>query len=313
MESKDQRPPRPTRPSIRHDSFRGSFLEDHQQFKSTQPNKDQVNDDVVETTVDPALQSLTASGKRMSIPSRIKDSGVVYSMSHRNCQPLPSDPPKLVATIFYKSQEPVHPHFHPDSSPHAGATDQLPRPSVAEGSAPTLDMKIYPLEPPAPEPEPLDHIYGPYVSQLCLTHFLQVLDDLPTPYSPMKSSHRCLDSQTHPRVMEITFFPPPDPSYLTFEDLRRHESIWRFEREWNVEVVLQQENIYRRHKRLAVFDMDSTLIQQEVIDEISKFVGVEKEVSVRNSHNRHPLSHPALDLLSIALRVSNVQLTRPFF
>ncbi|KMU76866.1 phosphoserine phosphatase [Coccidioides immitis RMSCC 3703] len=61
--------------------------------------------------------------------------------------------------------------------------------------------------------------------------------------------------------------------------MRKHEFIWRFEREWNVEVVLQQESVFRRHKRLAVFDMDSTLIKQEVIDEIARFIGVEKEVS----------------------------------
>lgn len=89
--------------------------------------------------------------------------------------------------------------------------------------------------------------------------------------------------------MEITFSPPPNPEYLTFDELRRHESIWRFEREWNVEVILQKEDVFRKHKRLAVFDMDSTLIQQEVIDEIARFVGVEKHVSVRN--NRSVLSN----------------------
>jgi phosphoserine phosphatase len=96
----------------------------------------------------------------------------------------------------------------------------------------------------------------------------------------MNSAHRCLDREDQPRVVEVTFWPPPNPEYLSFEDLRRHESIWRFEREWNVEVVLQQESVFRRYKRLAVFDMDSTLIQQEVIDEIAKHIGVEKEVSV---------------------------------
>ena len=32
---------------------------------------------------------------------------------------------------------------------------------------------------------------------------------------------------------------------------------------------------------MVVFDMDSTLIGQEVVDEIARFVGVEREVSVR--------------------------------
>lgn len=152
---------------------------------------------------------------------------------------------------------------------------------VPVGSAPTVDIEKIPREPPAPEPEPLDHLYGPFVSQLCLTNFLQILETLPTPYQRMNTSHRCLDQDDQPRVVEVTFSPPPNPNYLTFADLRKHESIWRFEREWNVEVVLQKESVFRRHKRLAVFDMDSTLIQNEVIDEIAKFIGVEKEVSVR--------------------------------
>jgi phosphoserine phosphatase len=79
--------------------------------------------------------------------------------------------------------------------------------------------------------------------------------------------------------MEVTFSPPPNPDYLTFTDLRKHESIYRFEREWNCELILQRDSIFRRHKRLCVFDMDSTLIQQEVIDEIAAYVGVEAQVS----------------------------------
>ncbi len=35
-----------------------------------------------------------------------------------------------------------------------------------------------------------------------------------------------------------------------------------------------------QHKRLVIFDMDSTLIQQEVIDEIARFAGVMDQVSV---------------------------------
>jgi phosphoserine phosphatase len=106
------------------------------------------------------------------------------------------------------------------------------------------------------------------------------MEELSTPYQRMSSSHRCLDQEEQPRVVEVTFWPPPNPEYLSFKDMRKHENIWRFEREWNVEVVLQREGVYRRYKRLAVFDMDGTLIQQEVIDEIAKFIGVDVEVSV---------------------------------
>ncbi|KAJ1846247.1 Phosphoserine phosphatase [Coemansia sp. RSA 2703] len=45
------------------------------------------------------------------------------------------------------------------------------------------------------------------------------------------------------------------------------------------DVALQPDNVFRRQKRLVVFDMDSTLIQQEVIDEIARATGIEKEVA----------------------------------
>lgn len=69
------------------------------------------------------------------------------------------------------------------------------------------------------------------------------------------------------------------PENLSITDLRRHEDIFAFEQKWNVEVILQPNNLYRRYRRLAVFDMDSTLIQQECIDEIAKSVGVSDKVS----------------------------------
>src|SRR5690625_6148686 len=49
--------------------------------------------------------------------------------------------------------------------------------------------------------------------------------------------------------------------------------------ELGVDISFQEDNIYRRNRRLVVFDMDSTLIQQEVIDEIAREAGVYDEVS----------------------------------
>jgi phosphoserine phosphatase len=46
-----------------------------------------------------------------------------------------------------------------------------------------------------------------------------------------------------------------------------------------VDLAIQKENLYRRSKRLVVFDMDSTLIQGEVIDELAERVGKKEEVS----------------------------------
>src|SRR5579859_7008744 len=40
----------------------------------------------------------------------------------------------------------------------------------------------------------------------------------------------------------------------------------------NCDVAVQRDDVFRRYKRLIVFDMDSTLIKQEVIDEIALHV-----------------------------------------
>merc|ERR1719301_267983 len=49
-------------------------------------------------------------------------------------------------------------------------------------------------------------------------------------------------------------------------------------REVGADIAFQEDNVERWGRRLIVFDMDSTLIQQEVIDEMAKIAGVEEEV-----------------------------------
>jgi len=46
----------------------------------------------------------------------------------------------------------------------------------------------------------------------------------------------------------------------------------------DVDIAFQEDNIYRRNRRLVCFDMDSTLIQTEVIDELAMRAGVGNEV-----------------------------------
>jgi phosphoserine phosphatase len=48
---------------------------------------------------------------------------------------------------------------------------------------------------------------------------------------------------------------------------------------YRCDLALQRERLTRRNKRLIVMDMDSTLIQQEVIDEIAVALGVQEQVS----------------------------------
>jgi phosphoserine phosphatase len=45
-----------------------------------------------------------------------------------------------------------------------------------------------------------------------------------------------------------------------------------------VDISFQEDNIYRRNRRLVCFDMDSTLIQTEVIDELAELAGVGDQV-----------------------------------
>lgn len=46
-----------------------------------------------------------------------------------------------------------------------------------------------------------------------------------------------------------------------------------------IDIAFQRESIFRRNRRLFAFDMDSTLIQGEVIDELAKMAGVGAEVA----------------------------------
>jgi phosphoserine phosphatase len=49
--------------------------------------------------------------------------------------------------------------------------------------------------------------------------------------------------------------------------------------ELNIDLALQKMEAYRKNKRLVFFDMDSTLVDMEIIDEMAQRVGVLKEVS----------------------------------
>ena len=49
--------------------------------------------------------------------------------------------------------------------------------------------------------------------------------------------------------------------------------------ETGIDIAIHMDDAYRRNRRLVVFDMDSTLIQAEVIDELAKHAGVGDEVA----------------------------------
>ena len=49
--------------------------------------------------------------------------------------------------------------------------------------------------------------------------------------------------------------------------------------DFDLDVAFQHDTVYRRNRRLVAFDMDSTLIQTEVIDELARLAGVGDQVS----------------------------------
>ena len=56
------------------------------------------------------------------------------------------------------------------------------------------------------------------------------------------------------------------------------EKFMQISHDLDVDIAFQEDNIYRRNRRLVCFDMDSTLIQTEVIDELAERAGVGDEV-----------------------------------
>lgn len=52
----------------------------------------------------------------------------------------------------------------------------------------------------------------------------------------------------------------------------------RFKENHHVDIAVQEDSLFRRNKRLIVLDADMTFLQCEVIDELGKMAGVEKEL-----------------------------------
>src|SRR5690606_2685625 len=56
------------------------------------------------------------------------------------------------------------------------------------------------------------------------------------------------------------------------------EKFLQISHDLDVDIAFQEDNIYRRNRRLVCFDMDSTLIQAEVIDKLAELAGVGNQV-----------------------------------
>jgi phosphoserine phosphatase len=63
------------------------------------------------------------------------------------------------------------------------------------------------------------------------------------------------------------------------DERRLRDQLWQIASEQRIDIAFHADDIYRRNRRLVAFDMDSTLIQCEVIDELAKVAGVGAEVA----------------------------------
>ncbi|KAM3421211.1 hypothetical protein BST61_g1620 [Cercospora zeina] len=83
------------------------------------------------------------------------------------------------------------------------------------------------------------------------------------------------------RVAELRILATKAPTLRECKDFTDGEEVQALQHEHNIEIVVQPGDIYAAHKKpgLAVFDMDSTLIQQEVIDELARAVGLYDQVA----------------------------------
>lgn len=83
-------------------------------------------------------------------------------------------------------------------------------------------------------------------------------------------------SSAHLRCLELIVGATTTLTPTSVANVRKE--LFAMGRSFQLDVALQAESVMRRSKRLVVFDMDSTLIQQEVIDELARYAGVYDKV-----------------------------------
>jgi len=89
------------------------------------------------------------------------------------------------------------------------------------------------------------------------------------------SGRASLDPANSPRMACVEFSVRGTPADLT---MLKSEFL-AISGEMGVDIAIQEDNAFRRNRRLVAFDMDSTLIAAEVIDELAKAAGVGDQVS----------------------------------
>lgn len=84
-----------------------------------------------------------------------------------------------------------------------------------------------------------------------------------------------LDQSSDPRSKASVEFSVRGP----VDQAKLREEFMAISNELGVDIAVQEDNAFRRNRRLVAFDMDSTLIEAEVIDELAREAGVGEQVS----------------------------------
>lgn len=107
------------------------------------------------------------------------------------------------------------------------------------------------------------------VAAVCAAHELNIdvitrLSGRPSLRSPARHPKACVEMIVRGRMAN---------------DKEMRDQLWQISGQTGIDIAIHADNIYRRSRRLVAFDMDSTLIQCEVIDELAQRAGVGEQVA----------------------------------
>lgn len=89
------------------------------------------------------------------------------------------------------------------------------------------------------------------------------------------SGRAALSTPEHRRRTAIEFWVRGDVDDVSV----MHATFLNLSHVMDIDIAIQEDSVFRRNRRLVCFDMDSTLIQNEVIDELARAAGVGAEVA----------------------------------
>ncbi len=120
-------------------------------------------------------------------------------------------------------------------------------------------------------------VVGTYLYAIHLGKILQILEPHNTKITSIERLSRIkpldIKEKTEVCAIEITL----EGIELPLKDIRKR--FLELSQKMEIDIGIQEDTPYRRHRRLIAFDMDSTLIQTEVIDELAEVAGVRDKVA----------------------------------